>query len=72
MNPLPHNNHDSDDPDHEEELQITKLIRNGYLYSGYDYESSHFIFMVTEPNGSRTTAFLTRQGLTNEASLYAD
>lgn len=59
-----------DDPDRSK--RITKLIRNGYLYSGYDYRLGHYIFVVTERDGSSTTAFLTKQGLMNEADLYAD
>ena len=58
--------------DMDRSKHITKLIRNGYLYSGYDYQSGHYIFVVTEPDGSKMTAFLTKQGLMSEADLYAD
>ncbi len=58
--------------DMDRSKRITKLIRNGYLYSGYDYQSGHYIFIVTLPNDDKMTVFLTKQGLINEADLYAD
>ena len=58
--------------DTDRSKRITKLIRNGYLYSGYDYQSGHYIFIVTLPNDDKMTVFLTKQGLINEADLYAD